>query len=428
VVYGALAGRVLENPSINAAGDCAFDQADFLSDGIYVYDASSGMTTQAIAPVTFSSASRADITDAGEIGFRGSPFGGAQSWRLWDGAETIFAAEGGAIAYLFTPSTNDDGKIAGKVRLGSTSGSSPDEIRVYDGAGSFATIAVDEDGDAGSPYVGFDNGVSLAPDGRVAFIADLVAGGRGVFLSDGVTTLTIATTADPKIADISFFPPTANATGLVAFRGTDAAGLDAIFVGDGNELVRAVGEHDLVPTDLGTARIDQHDDSVVFGGAVAINGRGDIAFNAALTPPDDNQVEWGSGMFVAYAGTAGAPPPVPDGATVPGSQMTADRAANGVDIVVTWDADSCPADDYNLFFGDLAQVASVTVASAACGLGTGGTATVTPPPGDTFFLVAAENAAGVEGGHGFDSAGQPRPSNGIGLCGVTEQSLDGTCP
>ncbi|MEZ5331424.1 MAG: nucleotide excision repair endonuclease [Thermoanaerobaculia bacterium] len=60
-----------------------------------------------------------------------------------------------------------------------------------------------------------------------------------------------------------------------------------------------IREHDLVETDLGTARIDQHDDSPVFGGGPWINAEGTIAFAAALTPPDDNQTEWGSGIFTA---------------------------------------------------------------------------------------------------------------------------------
>jgi hypothetical protein len=47
------------------------------------------------------------------------------------------------------------------------------------------------------------------------------------------------------------------------------------------------------------ARIDQHDSSPVFGGSPSINASGAIAFNASLTPPDDNQVEWGSGIFIA---------------------------------------------------------------------------------------------------------------------------------
>lgn len=427
VVYTAPDERLLEDPSINAEGELAFDQFDVLSDGIYVHDPASGKTVQAIPAVTFSIATSADIFDDGRIAYRASA-GGPQSWRVFsDGAEAVWAFEGGPIAFLFTPSSRA-GLVAGKVRLGSTAGSSPDELRLYDGPGSFAVIAADDDGDPRSLYVGFDNGVWLAPDGRVAFVADLAGGGRGVFLSDGATTTTIATTAHPGVSAISFFRPAANAAGLVAFRGTDAAGLDAIFAGDGTALSRVVGEHDLVPTDLGAARIDQHDDSVVFGGGLGINGRGDIAFNASLTPPDNPMIEWGSGMFVALADGPAAPPPVPDGDTVPGMPLRAGKASGGAQLTVEWDVATCTGEQYDLLLGDLDTVGDPAIGDAACDLGTSGSAVVPMPPGDVFFVIVSETSAGVESGHGVDSTGTPRPSSGVGFCGIVEQSLEGSCP
>jgi hypothetical protein len=131
--------------------------------------------------------------------------------------------------------------------------------------------------------------------------ANLVAGGRGVFLSDGVTTQAIATTSTPGVTVVDFFAPHVNNAGQVVFRGRDGSKLSAVFVGDGTAIRRVIGEHDLVMTDLGTGRLDQHDASPVFGGGVTINNHGDIAFRCGLTPPDDNQVEWGSGVFIAFA-------------------------------------------------------------------------------------------------------------------------------
>ena len=122
------------------------------------------------------------------------------------------------------------------------------------------------------------------------------------------------------------------------------------------------------------------------------------------------------------------PPPVPDGNLVPGNAMIARKHSDGVDIVVRWDVLTCPADDYNLLLGDLSAVSSVNVTSAVCGLGTSGAATFTPPAGNVFWVIASENADGVEGSHGVDSNGDPRPSNAIGLCGIVDQSFDGTCP
>ena len=76
----------------------------------------------------------------------------------------------------------------------------------------------------------------------------------------------------------------------------------AIFIGDGVDLKKVVSQGDLLPSDLGMAQIGQNDASPVFGGGIAINDNGDIAFIAALHPPGNNQVEWGSGVYVAYAG------------------------------------------------------------------------------------------------------------------------------
>jgi hypothetical protein len=424
VVYTGPSGRVLSDPSIDASGKVVFDRSDVFSEGIYLYDPVSGQTTLEIPATTFDFAAAPTLLDAGQIAFRAGQTGSIYAWRLFDGGTTTtYVAHGGEIAYLFTPSTNNQARIAGKVRLDSTAESAPDQIRAYSGPGAFAVLAEDADSHPASPYDSFDNSVSQADDGRVAFIADLVAGGRGVFLTDGTTTATIATLADPRVSEISFFRPAANSSGLVAFRGTDDQGLDAIFVGDGIDLERVVGEHDLVEIDLGTARIDQHDDSVVFGGSVAINERGEIAFNAALTPADNDQIEWGSGMFVAL--TTAAPPPVPDGKHW-GSPVRVGKLAGG-DILVRWDVRTCPGDDYNLFFGDLANVSSGDVSAAACSLGLEGVARVTPPSGDAFFVLASVDDAGMEGVHGFDSAGRPRPWNGVGFCGVVEQSLEGTC-
>jgi hypothetical protein len=92
-----------------------------------------------------------------------------------------------------------------------------------------------------------------------------------------------------------------NEKGWVAFRAFEGS-LRAIWVGDGTVLRRVVREHDLITSDLGVVRIDQETpSSPVFGGAVTINECGDIAFNAGLTPPDNDQIEYGTGMYLAIA-------------------------------------------------------------------------------------------------------------------------------
>jgi hypothetical protein len=205
---------------------------------------------------------------------------------------------------------NDARQIAGKARLGEPGQfgeDQPDQIRLFNADESSVLIAEDVDSNPLSPYASFDNSVGVTDDGRVAFTATLTTGGRGVFLSDGTTTIEIATENDAQISEIEFFRPAVNNDGLVAFRAFDDSGLRAIFVGDGATLTPVIREHDLLDIDLGVARIDQNDSSPVFGGAPDLNEHGDLAFQCALTPEDNNQIEWGSGVFVAVAGGATTP-------------------------------------------------------------------------------------------------------------------------
>ena len=124
------------------------------------------------------------------------------------------------------------------------------------------------------------------------------------------------------------------------------------------------------------------------------------------------------------------PVAVPDGAVVPGRQMTLERIG-AADVRVRWDVRGCTARDYNLFWGDLDDVAIGTYAGATCGLGTSGMATVPMPTtssGNVFFVVASSDAAGTEGPHGHAGDGTPSARNGIGLCGIAAQEGAATCP
>jgi hypothetical protein len=107
--------------------------------------------------------------------------------------------------------------------------------------------------------------------------------------------------------------------------------------------------------------------------------------------------------------------------------MTVAKNPNGVDLDVTWDAASCPASDYNLLYGDLAAVATYAYSDSACALGITGAATFTPPAGDIFFVVVAQDGS-LEGTHGFDSEGKPRPASSGGDCGASFQIRSDRCP
>lgn len=311
LVYTGPAGSFLSGVTLNDGGTVVFELTYTSPPGLYAFDTGSG-TSGIVTNLPFGATGWGSprVNNAGEIGYRAS-FSGAYAWVSYDGVSSVatHVADasldlGSPYSYLFTPSFNSARQIAGKVRLGAAGQvgeERPDQIRVFAADGSSVLIAEDRDSDPGSPWVRFDNSVWLTGDGRVAFVAQDSAGHRVVVLSDGVTAVEIASEASPEVGSVESFGVSANNAGPVAFRAFDGEGLRAIFVGDGTSLVRVVGEHDLVMTDLGLGRIDQHDTSPVFGGSPTLNGAGDLAFNAALTPADNNQVEWGSGLFVVHA-------------------------------------------------------------------------------------------------------------------------------
>ncbi len=312
IEYTTPVGASMTDATLNNLGFVVWGMTFTNPDGIFFYDNdsdTSGMLTD--QPIGATGWSSPEPNDNGEVGYRAS-FSGSNAYISYDGSLTpaFHAAEASLdinspYSFLFTPSFNNQRQIAGKVRLGAPGQfgeDRPDQIRIFNADGSSVLIAEDRDSNSASPFTSFDNSVSLTANGLVAFTVRLSDNSRGVYISDGTNPIAIATTNDPEISDIEFFGPAANETGLVAFRAKDENGLRAIWVGDGTTLRRVVGEHDLVDTDLGLARIDEHTASnPVFGGGVSINANGDVAFAASLTPPDNNQIEWGSGAFVAIA-------------------------------------------------------------------------------------------------------------------------------
>ncbi len=309
IVYQSQPGASFSDVSLNNAGRIVTTQIFSSPEGVFFYDtsdSSSGLLTT--LPFGASGWSTPQINDAGQLGFR-AIFSGRNAWASVEGnASAIHASEvdldpQSPYSFLFTPAFNNSRQIAGKVRLGPAGQfgeDRPDQIVLTDADGSVQIIAEDQDSDPESSFTRFNNSVAVTDDGRVAFIAGLAKGGRGLYLSDGTTTVEIANTNSDPIDDIDFFSPAVNNAGVVVFRAFDATGR-AIYVGDGDTLVRLVGEHDLVMTDLGMGRIDQNDNSPVLGGSPSINNNGDVAFQATLTPPDNNQIEWGSGVFLARA-------------------------------------------------------------------------------------------------------------------------------
>ncbi len=297
-----------ESP-INVDGKIVFTLRDTGSaDGMYVYDPLAGTAIRInTLPVIPNSYGSPDINSAGALGYQAN-FSSGRAIASTLGANTVFhAAESGVspgspYTFIYTPSFDDQRRIAVKVAT-SPDQTSSHEIRLFSADGSSQRIIANQATDPASPYTRFDNGLAVSANGTVAVIGTRASDNRRVVVrSDGMTTTEIAA-ADPTgtIRELDFFAPSVNDDGLVAFRARDAAG-QAIYVGDGVALVRVVGQSTPVATDLGAGEVGQNDASPIFAGKPDINARGDVAFVATLHPAGNNQVEWGSGVFVAYAG------------------------------------------------------------------------------------------------------------------------------
>jgi hypothetical protein len=229
------------------------------------------------------------------------------------GTGTLYAVDvdvdaGSPYAYIYSPATDASGRIAVKV---STSDYNHNEIRLFDADGSSERVVADAATDAASPFATFDNGLGLSDGGTIAVVVKLADGNaRAVYrftpVAGGYEATEIARVdAAGTIRGLDSFSPDVNDDGLVVFRASDVDG-QAVYAGDGTSLVRIAGNGDVVATDQGAGQLGQHDSSPVFSGAPTLNAQGDVAFVAGLHPQGDNQVEWGSGVFVAYA-DPGAP-------------------------------------------------------------------------------------------------------------------------
>lgn len=301
---------ISDTPSINAGGQVAYYTS--LDGGTYQlwkYDpATSESTTVSLMPLTPNSIANPDITDTGLIGFKGRMGSGYGLIAAGIGNATLYAWDTNVqadsdYAYIYSPATDNDGRIASKV---STSDYSHNEIRLFSADGSSTLVVADKATDATSPFASFDNGLDVNATDTIAVIVKLADGSaRAVYRFDpdgsgGYAATEIARVGAGPITDLPSFAPAINAGGLVAFRAKDADG-DAVYVGDGDSLKRIAGNGDVVTTDLGAAQLGQHDSSPVFSGKPAINARGDVAFVAGVYPEGNNQEEWGTGVFVAYA-------------------------------------------------------------------------------------------------------------------------------
>jgi hypothetical protein len=298
------AKAVIGGTSINRAGDVGFDvMGGATGNGIWVHHASTGTTDFFSAePLGSDSWINVKLTENGRVGCRA----GAADQRFLGYPDekgfTRIAIEASAnpnspYKYLFTPSFDDHDHTVAKVWL--VSGGN--EIRLFTRGAPVRTLVQDQAANAASPYATLDNGPALNNAGQIAFIAK-AGTRRGVFRTDGTTTVTIALEGENGVASIGWFNPALDDTGLVAFKGESVDGKNTIWAGNGARLSKVVTVGDVLPTDVGDASpspetgFDPHD-RIAFGGGIRMNAQGQIVFSASLGRGEN--IRLGTGIYVA---------------------------------------------------------------------------------------------------------------------------------
>jgi hypothetical protein len=294
---------VIGATSINRAGDVAFDvMGGATGNGIWVHRTSTGGASFFSAePLGSDSWINVRLTENGRVGCRAGA--GDQRFLGYPDEEgfTRIAIEASAnpnspYRYLFTPSFDDHDHTVAKVWL--VSGGN--EIRFFTRSAPAKTLVQDQAANPSSPYATLDNGPALNNAGQVAFIAK-AGGRRGVFRTDGTTTVTIAVEGENGVASIGWFNPALNDAGLVAFKGESADGKNTIWAGDGARLRKVVTVGDVLPTDIGEAAPSPEtgfdpNNRIAFGGGIRINTHGQIVFSASL---GRGEKRLGTGIYVA---------------------------------------------------------------------------------------------------------------------------------
>ncbi len=235
------------------AGMLAIADGPFGAGGAHVFDTAGSVIQNfpAGGPQSLSGIGSPSMLADGAIAYR-ADFGFEDVIAIdeFDGpvrTQTVLASTLGDYSFLFSPAANDARQVVANTipNVGPTR-----RIVRFETDGSPTTVA-----QTGATFNAFVNSTAIASNGFVAFTARRAADSIwAVYLWDGAALTEIASGADPDISNGSLanFPPVVNALGWVAFRATDAANNStALWVGDGDTLVKLLEYGQLVPTDLG---------------------------------------------------------------------------------------------------------------------------------------------------------------------------------
>lgn len=297
--------------AINATGDVVYRLwPEVGNDQLWLFDPALGSVSQVpLLPLTPSRISSLSLSDDRVVGYQatfGTGRGLASTAAFASPPDSVVHAyetaldPGSPYSFLYSPAMNNQRVIAGKVHV--QANALMQQIRLFRADGSSDLVAASSALAPGSPFVAFDNGLAVNDHGVVAVIVRRAAdNARAVYrLAPGESPVEIARVGADGITEIQSFRPAINNLGQVVFRASDAQG-QAVYVHDGGELVRVIGRGDTIITDRGLGQIGQHDSSPVFGGSPGFNNFGDVVVAAGLHPEGNNQIEWGSGIIVAWA-------------------------------------------------------------------------------------------------------------------------------
>jgi hypothetical protein len=119
------------------------------------------------------------------------------------------------------------------------------------------------------------------------------------------------------------------------------------------------------------------------------------------------------------------PPPIPDGASVPGQPLSV--ALSGANLLLTWDSTQCPPAAANVYWGNLGNFSSF--AGGFCGLAPSGAATISLP-GNVWFLVAGTDGASTDGSWSRDSLGNEKIYAGASAAcpAIAQHVTNNNCP
>ncbi len=203
-------------------------------------------------------------------------------------------------SYLFTPQMNNFGSVALKARYGDAgqyNEERPDDVLLFQEERKFV-LAEDSDKNNQSPIKKIRNSIAINDLNQVLYFAEL-ENETALILTDGQSSIKIATTTHPDISEFDFFNPSLNNNGVIAFRAKDGLGVDAVFATDGYTQFKIAYEGQVIESDLGPATIFYDGNNPPFGGSPDINDKNEIIFSASLRNPADLLESYGSSIIKA---------------------------------------------------------------------------------------------------------------------------------